>query len=70
MNKVTIALESPTRAIRVKNLLIKSGIEAKIKKLDNSEHGCTHGVEISDEDLIETISILRSNNVHYSIREK
>ena len=65
-----IALESPTKAIRVKNMLKKSGIEVKIVKLDNSEHGCTHGVEIREEDLISAIAMLRSNNIKYSVKDK
>ena len=69
MNKTIITLSSVTYASKAKKLLLRYGISAKIVKIDStlSDNGCTHGIEISGKDLLETIRILRENEFYYSI---
>ena len=68
MNKILLGLESPTKAIKAKNALHRSGIQVKIIKIDGGEIGCKHGVEIDESDLISGIDILRRNNIKYTMR--
>lgn len=62
------SLETPTKAIKAKNLFLKAGIQARIIKLDDKSVGCTHGVEIDDERMLDCITILRNNNIKYQAR--
>ncbi len=68
MNRVTIALSSPSSAIKVKSLFTRAGITTKIIKLDGGRNGCTHAVEIDEADLLNAISLLRANEVRYSVQ--
>ena len=65
---MVFSLESPTKAIRVKNLFWKAGIQARIVKLDDKSVGCTHGVEVNEESVLDCITLLRNNNIKYQTR--
>lgn len=69
MKTIIFAVDSPTRAIKAKNIMQKANIKAKIVKLEDNG-GCKHGVEISSDLEIEAISLLRTNNIRYSLRYK
>ena len=47
----------------------KSHINARIIKIEDQSQGCTHGVEISDENLMDCVSLLRKNNIKYQTRK-
>ena len=68
MNNLIFLLESPTRAIRVKNMFLKNDIKAKIIKLDDKSQGCTHGVQVSEENMMDCVALLRKNNIKYQTR--
>jgi hypothetical protein len=69
LEKIAIALSTPSAAIRVRGILRKSGYTVKIVKLDGGENGCSHGVEINEDDLMGAVSLLRAHNVKYSVRK-
>ena len=70
MNTVTIMLSSPSSAIKVKHILNRSNINARITKLEIEETGCTYGVKIDDSYLIDAISLLRSHNIKYTVKQE
>lgn len=70
MSKIIFALDSPTKAIKVKNAFIRSSITAKIVKLEDGSAGCTHGVMINEDDMLKAISLLRSNGIKYTVRNE
>ena len=66
MSKITLSVGSVTYAIKVKNLLRKNGINCTVTKIDFSESGCTHGVEIEGNDLLDSAAILRREGIRYT----
>ena len=68
MNNPIFALDSPTRAIKARHLLVKSKIEARIVKLDEKGKGCTHGVQVKEEDMMSAVAVLRSGGIRYTLR--
>ena len=70
MKKRTVMLGSVTRAIRAKSLLARSGIRVRLVKLDSTDgsEGCTHGVEIDEEDMYSVAEILRRANIGYKVK--
>ncbi|MBQ2875889.1 MAG: DUF3343 domain-containing protein [Clostridia bacterium] len=69
MNKIAIALSTPSAAIRARGILRKSGYTVKIIKLDGTDSGCTHGVEIDERDLMGAVARLRTYGIKYSVRQ-
>ena len=67
LKKLTLRVGSVTYAIKVKNLLKRSGIDCAVVKVDASDAGCTHGVEIGDGALHSAASILRSAGIKYTV---
>ena len=68
MKNLVFLLESPTKAIRVKNMFLKAGINARIIRLDDKSQGCTHGVRINEENIVDCVGLLRKNNIRYQTR--
>ena len=68
MKKMTITVGSITYAIKLRKLLAKEGIEARHVKVDNTDSGagCSHGVEINEDDLYRAVYIMRDNQIEYS----
>ena len=71
MKKITVTVGSVTYAIKLRKLLVKNGIGSRLVKLDNTVDGkgCTHGVEISENDLYRTVFILRENGIAYKLKD-
>ena len=67
MERITLAIGSVTYAIKARNLLTKSGVNAKIVKVDRPDFGCTHGVSLNHDDLLNAASILRSASIDYTL---
>jgi len=69
MKRITIMIGTPTYAVKAKNLLSRSGIKSRLVKLDGGEEGtgCTHGLEIYEEQLYSVASVLRERNISYRI---
>ena len=69
MKKTIITLGSVTYAIRLKKLLLREGIKARLVKSyrPRDEVGCSHGVEIYERDLYSAIMIIRQADIPYSV---
>lgn len=63
-----ITLGSVTSASRAKSLLSRHGIRAKLVKSDSLRDGCSYGVEIPDEKMLDAAAILRSAGIDYRVR--
>ena len=72
MKKITITVGSVTYAIRLKKLLIRKGIAARLVKTDGDKNtvGCSHGVEISESDLFGAVKIMRDAGIEYSLAKQ
>lgn len=60
---------SITLAVKAKKLLRASGIHAKLKKSDSlfGDIGCQYAIEVGSDDYFLAISILKNNNIPYSV---
>lgn len=69
MKRITITVGQISYAIKLKKLLKREGIFARQIKVDNTDDnkGCSHGVEISEEDFLRSVVIMRENNIEYKI---
>lgn len=69
MNKIIVTVGSVTYAIKLRRLLIRDGIEARLVKVDNTAEktGCSHGVEISGDDFYRAVVIMKENQIEYSV---
>ena len=68
MKKIKLTLQNATYAIKARNLLTKGGLRVKIARLTSpTEGGCTHGIEISENDLFSAADILRRGGVNYRV---
>lgn len=69
MKSTKIVVESPTIAMKLRKLLAREKVEARLIKLANTEKntGCAHGIEIKSSDLYSAVVIMRENNIVYSI---
>lgn len=69
MKKITVTVGAVTYAIKARNLLSRGGIRSKLVKIDSSASspGCTHGLEISENDLYDLAALLREHGIGYSV---
>lgn len=70
MKSILITVGSITKAIKAKNILLRSGIHAKLTKLDGnlSVGGCTHGIQILESELYSAAKALRQANINYKVK--
>ena len=69
MNKIIISVESTTYAIKLRKLLMRGGIRSKLV-ITAGELGCTQAVEIDEDDLLESVVILKTNGINYKVKNK
>ena len=68
MKRITVTVDNVTYALKVRKLLIKRGIlNVSVVKVDATQSGCIHGVEFNEYDFFNVISVLRENDIKYSI---
>lgn len=69
MNKTIVTVGSVTYAIKLKRLLLRNGVQSKLVKVDVSKtkRGCTHGLEINENDFYLAVVIMRENKIPYSV---
>ena len=67
LNKITVAFETATYAIKAKRIMQKLGKNVKLVKLTGSKRGCTHGAEIDGSDLYMLIKELKARNIAYTV---
>ena len=65
MKKTKVMVGSITYAIKLRKLLLREGINSSIVKGD--KNGCVHGLEVDYSDFYTVISIMRENNIEYSV---
>ena len=68
MNNIVISVGAVTYAIKLKKLLLRNKIYARIVKVENDNGGCTHGVEINEEDFYHAVVIMKENAIAYTIK--
>lgn len=69
MKYAILAIGTMTNAIKARKLLGKSNIRSKLIKLDTTKTitGCAYGLEIPNNELYSAFSILRNDEIPYSI---
>ena len=68
MGKNIITFASVTYAIKARKLLNRAGVSAKLVKVSAElTKGCTHGVEIFESSFFDTINILKTAGIEYSV---
>ena len=69
MKKTTITVGSVTYSVKLARLLKRARVPYRLVKIDNGDNnlGCTHGVEIDEQDLLFAIVIMKENGIIYSI---
>lgn len=70
MKSILITVGSVTKAIKAKNILLRTGIHVKLTKLDGNatSGGCTHGLEILESELYSAAKALRQANINYKVK--
>lgn len=65
MNEIYLTVHSLTNAQKMKKILIRSGINARIVRpeLKFSEKGCAYAILISEKMFAETMEVLELNRV-------
>lgn len=63
MHMRLLIIGSATRTIRAQELLRSSGINAKIKRLDNPVEGCVRALTVEDGQVGRAVQILDGNGV-------
>ena len=69
MNTTTVTVGAVTYAIKLQKLLARAGIRTKMVKVESSDGdgGCTHGVEIYDENWLDAVYLMKENGIDYRI---
>ena len=67
MKRITIAVEGITVAIKARRTLRLEGISAHIVKYTapDGHSGCTHALEVGEEDFFAAVSALRRASISY-----
>ena len=65
-----ITVGSVTYAIKLKRLFSREGIPTRLIKIDATDVGCTHGLEIPEKNFYSAVVIMKKYNVNYSIVAK
>ena len=70
LKSVVITLSTVTYAIKSRKLLAKNGIRSKLIKVNTGLYGkgCAYGIEISSDKYLDSIMILRRENIAYQIK--
>ena len=63
----TLQIGSVSTASSVKRLLAEHGIRARLLKTETGREGCLWGVRIAEEDLYETLRLLRFAGLTYVV---
>ena len=69
MGITIITVGSLTFAIKARKILRANGITTRLVKLDSglTEHGCGYGIEFSKNESYNVYSVLKKNNIEFSI---
>lgn len=68
MKKLLLTVESITYAMKTRKLLGASGIRSEVVKVDSTDTGCTHAVEIAYGDLMSATRILRDHGIYFNVK--
>ncbi len=69
MKKIMLIVGSVTYAIKLRKLLKREGISSNLVKTDTKDNnpGCSHGVEISENDFYHAVITMKENGINYSL---
>ncbi len=69
MKSTIVTVGAVTYAIKLQKLLLRNGIRTQIIKVGSPEDntGCTHGVEIKDENWLDAVFVMRENEISYKV---
>lgn len=68
MSKVILTFNSVTYALKGRKTLTRSGIGAKLIKVEGElNHGCTYGIEIDNRVFLDAIRELKNSGITYSV---
>ena len=68
MNCTIVTVGSVTYALKLQKILLRAGLRSKLVKVgDGDSRGCTHGLEIDNNDYYSAIRIMRENGIEYSV---
>ena len=69
LKTTTITVGSVTYAIKVKKLLLRMNIEAKLIKVDTgrTNTGCTYGIKVSSNKFFDAVALLKQNGIEYTV---
>lgn len=56
---------SMTYALKLKKILLRYGI--KSRPIKSEKNGCSHGLEINNNDFYQAIVIMRKNGINYTV---
>ncbi|MBO7303831.1 MAG: DUF3343 domain-containing protein [Clostridia bacterium] len=69
MKTTTITVPSVTYAVKIKKILERKNIVAKLIKIDtdNSKEGCSYGISVSSSNFFDVVALLKQNGIEYSV---
>ena len=69
MDKTVLVIGSVTYAIKARRVLSRAGIQSKVIKTDvtDKNSSCTHGIEITANDLYSAVVALKNAGISYSL---
>ena len=68
MKKLLLTVESLTYALKSRKLLSAEGINATVVKIDSSDSGCTHALEIRYDELMSATRILGERGIYFRVK--
>ena len=68
MSNTIVTVGSVTYAIKLQKHLLRAGIRSKLVKVgDSMSRGCTHGLEIDNNDFYSAVKIMRESGIEYHV---
>ncbi len=71
LKKSIVTINTVTIGIKAKKALLKHGIKSSLIKIDftKNQNGCQYGLEFSERDFYNVVSILREIGIQYGVYE-
>ena len=65
MKGTILTVGSVTQAVKARRLLARSGIRAKLVKINSKDIGCNYGIEVKGAVLYDVAAVLRGAGIEY-----
>jgi hypothetical protein len=71
LKKTVLNIGSATLTMKIRRILSREGIEYEIVKTspEKGANGCSHGIEISSEDMYTAARLLRDAGISYTVSQ-